>query len=89
MKNVFIKDAQSSFHKTITWVKNSVEGIEEWVKACKDAFLYPWKLTTPTKTQFVYKVIIFKETSKNLNVKCQIFLFTIYNPLLCKSKFQI
>jgi len=27
MKNVFIKDAQSSFHKTITWVKNSVEGI--------------------------------------------------------------
>jgi hypothetical protein len=40
MKEGSIKEAQSSFQKTIIWTKQSGEGIQEWAKAWKDAYLH-------------------------------------------------
>jgi hypothetical protein len=63
MKEVSIKEVQSSLQKIITWTKKSGKGRHEWVKVCRDAFLHhPRKLKTPIKTQFASKVILFKET---------------------------
>ncbi len=62
MWEVFIKDVQSSLHKTITWTKNNGKGKQEWAKACKDSKCHIRKQKTDVKTRFTCKVILLKKT---------------------------
>jgi len=62
MKEGSIKEAYFFLQKTITWTKKNGEGIQEWAKAWKDAYLHPRKLNILVKTQITSKVILFKET---------------------------
>jgi hypothetical protein len=36
MKEVYLKKAQSTFQKTITWTKKSSKGKQEWEATCRD-----------------------------------------------------
>jgi len=81
MKEVSLKDAQSTLQKTITWIKKLVKGRQEWEVACWEASLSPRKLKTLVKTRFVSKVVLFQETLEyaytiTICDKSSIFAFT-------------
>jgi hypothetical protein len=60
LRQVSVKDAQASLHNTITWIKKSQNGKQEWEKACVESRLSPRKLKTFVKTRFVSKIIMFE-----------------------------
>jgi hypothetical protein len=62
MKEVFLKDAQSTLQKTITWSKKSIKGRQEWEVVYGEANLLPRKLKTPMKTEFASKFIFSQKT---------------------------
>jgi hypothetical protein len=41
MKEVLIKYEETSLYKTMTWIKKSGKGRQEWVKVCKNASFHP------------------------------------------------
>jgi len=61
MKEVSLKEAQSTLQKTITWMKKLSKRRQEWEVACHEASLLPRKLKTLVKTRFVSKVVFFQE----------------------------
>jgi hypothetical protein len=64
VKEVSLKEAQSTFQKTITWMKNLSKRKQEWEVVCHEASLLPQKLNTLIKTRCVSKVVLFQETLK-------------------------
>ncbi len=56
----------------------SDKGKQEWARACKDAYFCLQKLKTIVKSQFISKVIIFKETLEFKNVINNVLFVTNY-----------
>jgi hypothetical protein len=68
LRNVSVKEAQSGLHKTITWIKKSKKGRQEWEQAHFESGMWHHKLKTLLKTIFTSKVIMFEETLEFKNV---------------------
>ncbi len=60
LKKMSVKDAQIGLHKTITQIKKSRKGRQEWEKACVESGMLLHKLKTPIKTRFASKIIMFE-----------------------------
>jgi hypothetical protein len=59
MKEMSLKDVQAALQKTITWIKKSTKGKQEWDVACIEARLPIRRLKTLVKTTFASKVMLF------------------------------
>jgi hypothetical protein len=59
MKEVSLKDDQTSLQKMIIWTKKSSKGRQEWDKVYIEIGLLTRKLKTLMKTHFTSKVILF------------------------------
>jgi len=59
---VSIKVVQSTIQACIIWPKKSRKGKVEWARAYLYASLQPWKFSTPMKTRFASKFVMFHET---------------------------
>ena len=62
MKEVIIKNVETTLQRTIMWTKKSRKSNTEWIKACEEVGLPNRRLKTLVKTRFASKVVLFQET---------------------------
>jgi hypothetical protein len=68
MKEVLLKDDQTSLQKTIIWTKKFGKGREEWDKACIEVGLLARKLKTLMKIRFTSKVVLFQKMLEIIDI---------------------
>jgi hypothetical protein len=66
MKEVSLKDDQTSLKKKIIWTKKYGKGKQEWDKSCIEVGQPARKLKMLAKICFTSKVVLFKKRSKLL-----------------------
>ncbi len=85
MKEIFLKKSQSTFQKTIMWMKKSGKGRQEWETTRHQVVLPPWKLKILVKTKFVLEVVFFLR--RHWNTLMPSHFVIVGNPSTYKLKF--